>query len=59
MVHAGSCRITQEFIQVCAPEMRNTLLPVEPEYLSITGVHGLQMSYGRWRVSSLVDLVEV
>jgi hypothetical protein len=37
--------------------MCNTLLPIEAEYLSIIGIHGLQMSCGRWRVSSPVDLV--
>jgi hypothetical protein len=37
--------------------MCNTLLPVEAEYLSIIGVHGLQMSYERQRVSYPVDLV--
>jgi hypothetical protein len=37
--------------------MHNTLLPVEAKYLRITGVHGLQINCGRWRVSSLVDLV--
>jgi hypothetical protein len=57
-VRAGACLIPQEIIQVRAARMRNTLLPIKAEYLSITGVHGLQMSYGRWRVSSAVDLVE-
>ena len=48
MVRVGARQITQEFIQVQAAEVRNTLLPVKAEYLSISGVHGLQMSYGRW-----------
>jgi hypothetical protein len=56
MVRADARRITQGFIQVRAARMRNTLL-VEAEYLSITGVHWLQMNYGQWRVSSPVDLV--
>jgi hypothetical protein len=37
--------------------MRNTLLTIEDEYLSIIGLQGLQMSYGRWSVSFPVDLV--
>jgi hypothetical protein len=48
MVCVGARRITQAFKQVQAAEVRNTLLPIEAEYLSISGVHGLQMSYGRW-----------
>jgi hypothetical protein len=39
--------------------MRRSLLPVDVEYFSIAGVHVLQISYGRWRVSSQVDLVVV
>lgn len=57
MVHAGIRRSIQEFIQVQAAEMCNTLLPVEAEYLSVASVQGLQTSCGQWRVSSLVDLV--
>jgi hypothetical protein len=57
MVRAGARRITQEFIQVRAAGMRNTLRHVEAEYLSITGVHGLQMRCGRWMVNSPVDLL--
>jgi hypothetical protein len=37
--------------------MRNTLLPVEAEYLSFTSVHGLQIKCGQWRASSPTDLV--
>jgi hypothetical protein len=37
--------------------MRNTLLLVEAEYLSVTNVHRLQVSCRRWRVSSPIDLV--
>jgi hypothetical protein len=59
MLHADARRITQGFIQVRAARMRNTLLPVDAGYLSITGVHGLQMSCGRCRVGSLDDLVVV
>jgi hypothetical protein len=57
MVRADAHRITQGFIHVRAARMRNNLRPVEAEYLSTTGLHGLQMSSGRWRVSSLVDLL--
>jgi hypothetical protein len=39
--------------------MRNTLLPISAEYLSIAGVHKLEMSRGQWSVSSPVDLVVV
>jgi hypothetical protein len=59
MVRASAHWITQEFIQVWVARMCNTLLPVETKCLSITGVHGLQMSCGQWRVSSRVDLVVV
>jgi hypothetical protein len=55
MVRAGARQTTQEFIQVRAAGMRNTLLTDKAEYLSITGVHELQMSCGRWRVSFPVD----
>jgi hypothetical protein len=57
MVRMGARRITQEFIKVRAAGMRNTLHPVEDEYLSITGVHGLQMSCGQRRVNYPIDLV--
>jgi hypothetical protein len=46
MVRADARRITQGFIQVQSARMCNTLRPVEAEYLSITGVHVLQISYG-------------
>jgi hypothetical protein len=57
MVRADARRITQGFIHVRSARMCNTLCPVEVEYLSITGVHMLHISYGRWRVSSSIDLV--
>jgi hypothetical protein len=57
MIRAGARQITQKFIHVRAAGMCNTLRHVEAEYLSITGVHGLQMSYGRWMVNSPVDLL--
>jgi hypothetical protein len=41
MVCVDARRITQGFIQVRDAGMRNTLRPVEAEYLSIIGVHGL------------------
>jgi hypothetical protein len=37
--------------------MSNTLLPIEVLYWSFTSVHGLQVNYGRLRMSSPVDLV--
>jgi hypothetical protein len=50
---------TRGFIHDRGAKMRKTVLHVEAEYLSITGVHGLQISCGRWRVSSPIDLVVV
>jgi hypothetical protein len=41
MARAGARHITQEFIHVRVIGMRNTLRPVEAEYLSITGVNEL------------------
>jgi hypothetical protein len=41
MVRVGTCRITQEFIHVRAAKIRNTLLPIETVYLSISGAYGL------------------
>jgi hypothetical protein len=38
MVRADARQITQEFIKVRAARMRNTLLPIEAEYLSMSDV---------------------
>jgi hypothetical protein len=51
MVRVDGRQITQGFKHVGVARMRNILLPVEAEYWSFTSVHGLQMNYGRWRVS--------
>jgi hypothetical protein len=46
MVHAGIRRSIQEFIQVQAAEMCNTLLPVEAEYLVLLVYKGYRRAVG-------------